>query len=545
MFLTRSIRSFRRDESGSALVAVVGVMAVGLILTAMVMTSVVSGYGFTTSTRAGVQSQAAADAGIAIARAGMESGTCGTNGGVFRSAPGAIPSYQVTVWRQRTAGGAWEAGCPTNDSTPVRLVSTGIADALGVAGVSGNDESRVEAVLAQPTRSTIGPSGPAVYAYWSDGFSGSGRLNPVNGSVPSVLVKRGNVSCSGASDGGADWVIDGGNLDVTGSCGISGNVWSTGRTTVSGAVTIGGNVVGSGVTLTGSGKIGGSVWSDADVTLSGAAQVWGNMTGVRLTMSGSSRVVRDAWVYGSADLRDWPSTVSGNLTAKSKSGSGRAGGRTTVISSGPGASPFVTPVRPVVPEWTDFPYNRADWPGFTEVVIGAGCNESALQAAINGIGTAPGIVDARGCSQISIGAANTITTRSDLVILANKFALGGSGGFATGSDRRLWLITPDTVDDNEPTCQSGMGPVTMGGAFSFSQRLSVMVYTPCRIAVESAVSLRGQLYGGKVTVNGAATVGYVPLGLPNVDLSTGVISDPGAAGASWRQISVRNLGTSG
>ena len=54
MFLTFALRRLRQDDRGAALAAVIGLMATGLILTAVIGGTVVSAMGFTTSTRAGV-----------------------------------------------------------------------------------------------------------------------------------------------------------------------------------------------------------------------------------------------------------------------------------------------------------------------------------------------------------------------------------------------------------------------------------------------------------------------------------------------------------
>ena len=71
MLLNRILGRVRRDEQGVALIAVIGVMAVGVVVGSVILTSILSGIGFTASTRAGVQSQAGADAGLAAVQAGL------------------------------------------------------------------------------------------------------------------------------------------------------------------------------------------------------------------------------------------------------------------------------------------------------------------------------------------------------------------------------------------------------------------------------------------------------------------------------------------
>ena len=101
MLLTRIISNLtrlRREEDGAGMAAVIGLLAVSLLTTSLVATSVVTATEYTTVTRAGVQSQAAAEAGIADARAGLLTGTCAAKGNQYASAVGATPRYLATVW---------------------------------------------------------------------------------------------------------------------------------------------------------------------------------------------------------------------------------------------------------------------------------------------------------------------------------------------------------------------------------------------------------------------------------------------------------------
>ena len=113
MLLTRLQTSFRRlreEDHGAGLAAVIGLLAVSLLTTSLVATSVVRATEYTTLTRAGVQSQAAAEAGVAAARAGLLTGTCAAEGNSYESIPGAVPEYVATVWVP--GGSGWVRGCP-------------------------------------------------------------------------------------------------------------------------------------------------------------------------------------------------------------------------------------------------------------------------------------------------------------------------------------------------------------------------------------------------------------------------------------------------
>ena len=536
--LKRRYDELARDDRGAAMAAVVGLMAVGVILTAVVATSVVSAAEVTTSVRAGVQSQAAAEAGVAEARLGLVTGTCVARTGSYASATGATPEYVATIWIP--AGTGWTRGCPTGTSTQVRILSTGYADADGVDGVSARDQTTIEVVLSAVTPpavvqppATIIASGPAIYAYNASGFGGSGKLVSLDGSTASVLVKNGNVACSGASTGQADWVIDNGSFDVSGSCNIAGSAWVDGAFTLSGGTQVQGSVIASAITVSGSSKINGSAWSAGAVNLSGGGtEVGANVTaGTNLSVTGSARVKGSAWVQALTTL-DWGTNIGGNLTTRTTSAPGSGAQQfvsgSITLKNPVGASPYAQPPRPIVADWVDFGYVPADWVGFTEVLpkpTGT-CDYAKLASIITGLAGKKGLVDLRGCTNtITVSDYQKLTLTNDLVLVANKFALGGSAGFESTGSYRLWLINPDTTANKAPTCGANQS-FSIGGAFTFHKDLDVMIYSPCKVDVASGTNLTGQIFAGNATVGGAATITFTAVGLPGVDLNTGLPQAP-------------------
>ena len=203
MLLTRvnsRLAAWRDEERGAAMASVMALLAVSLLLSTLVASSVVTATGVTSSARANVQSQAAAEAGVAAARAGLVAGTCSASGNQYASASGATPSYLATIWVP--LGSGWTRGCPASLTTQVRILSTGYASAEGVAGNSAHDSSHLEVVLSNATTSAqINATGPAVYAFSATGFSGGGSLVGVDGSNPAILIKTGDVDCTGGADG--------------------------------------------------------------------------------------------------------------------------------------------------------------------------------------------------------------------------------------------------------------------------------------------------------------------------------------------------------
>lgn len=214
------------DETGASLIVVLGVTAVGLILSALIATSLVSSLGFSSASRAGLQSQAAADAGVAAARAGLNI----TNNCATQPTPGTYastdPAYTAVI--QSNNGAGWQNGCPTTATTQVRIVSSGSAAAHGVAGYSSGDASKVEAVVQWLTPGPK-PSGVAMYLYKGGVVEANSNIDLTESSGPAgIVIKDGNFDCDKNNS-----VINGsisvqGNLTFTQNCTVNGNAWVSG-----------------------------------------------------------------------------------------------------------------------------------------------------------------------------------------------------------------------------------------------------------------------------------------------------------------------------
>jgi hypothetical protein len=575
-------------ERGSAMMGAIGVMAVGLIISSLLLSSVVNGLSFTSSVRAGVQSQASADAGLAVAQLSLLKGTCVSDtasgdAGRFTSVD---PEYDVQV-QYLQASGSYTNACPPNTNADVRIESHGSSVTPGVLSARGN-ASTVEAVFAstaiEPT--TLTPGGPAIFAYSSTGFAGSGSLVSVDGSEPSVMIKTGNTACSGGSDGARDWVVEGGSLTTSGSCTVAGTVWATGTVTNGSATGIGGNVIASAYTSTNSGPVGGNVWVTGPAVLDnggslvkgnviagsiavnggkingsawskgalsvagGGRVIAGNTESATLSVTNSGQINGNSLVYGAATVNK--SKVLGKVTAKSLtlSGGGTVGSK-LIVPAGPaaGPAPVAAPATPIVPNWIDFTYKVTDWPGYSVVTLSGDCRHvwyplaNPIKAAIEGF-TSPGVVDARGCTHgVLVEASYKFDLKHDLVIVANNFDLQGGGGFTSTGDNTLWLIQPDTVADLQPTCAGRK--FIIGGGFTFTTNISTMIYTPC-FATMGSTHWRGQLFAGQTSLAGAAELGFVAIGLPGYNMTTGapIANDAETAASMYDQAtSLRNLST--
>jgi cytoskeletal protein CcmA (bactofilin family) len=606
MFLTRfvrifaSIRSLRSDDAGVALAAVLGFMAAGVLFSAIIASSVIFAYQFTSTTRSGVQAQASAEAGIAAARAGLVAGTCvATGNGHYVSAAGTVPEYDATVWIK--SAGVWVRGCPANTSDEVKILSSGAASSPSVGGNADADSSDIEAILSSVAgSSSIIATGPAIYAYSATGFGGSGTLVSVDGSTPDVLLKTGNVTCSGASSGAAQLVVKTGNFSADGSCVITGNVWVSGTATLAGGAQVGGNVTAK--SGSSSGTVSGSIWVDDAFSVTGGS-VAGTVTAGQLTVTNGT-VQGKAWSlkalttqtggtlngylntlgltinngvlskgfgsYGAFCVTN-PGAVTVGMASKVKSitstGSCKTPANTSwwagwskITTDASFAAPTeAAPLKPAsiaVPDWVDFGslpdhYTTTSWTGYTKVVMGTVCGAAEFYAALVAIGSNPGLIDARTCTNgISFSGGSTqyatspnathngFTFQNDLAIIANKFNLQGSTAFVSSSSHNLWLINPDTIANSTPDC--GGKSMAIGGGFT-ATNLDLMLYTPCMLTIASGLNIRGQVFANQATISGGATIAYTPVGLPGYDLSTGLPSTVSSTEADRTIVSQRNV----
>ncbi|MBB5632940.1 hypothetical protein BKA04_001163 [Cryobacterium mesophilum] len=219
MFLKKLVPT--PSDRGSALVAVIGVFAIGIILTTLIAAAVVHGLGWSTYSRASVQSHAAADAGIVAARAGLyQPGNCTSQptSGVYVSA--GSPQYRAVV--EHNDGAGWVAGCPTASTSQVRITSLGTAESPAVAGISAGDTSTVEAVF-QFLVPGINPTGVALYVYDGLEIEANSALDLSEGGSTGLIVKNGDLLCSKNNTVINGSIVVLGNMTFANKCTVSGS----------------------------------------------------------------------------------------------------------------------------------------------------------------------------------------------------------------------------------------------------------------------------------------------------------------------------------
>jgi cytoskeletal protein CcmA (bactofilin family) len=305
--------------------SVLALMLVGALISILILSSVIGAFAQTTQTRASVQSQAAAQAGIAAAVVGLQTasgaGSCTATGGVYESAT--APQFRATIWYNGVRT------CPTGSGI-VKIISTGWAGSPGVAGASAGDEAYLEATF---NISSSEASGSAVYVY-QGGNVNAFTVNVADASTTGdIRVPNGNLACSTTSTISGNVIVANGTVNFSNSCHVTGSIRASGTISLSTSPVIDGDVVSSGgsVTVSNTGiVIGGSIYANGDVTLQG--QVSGDVeaTGSVKIIAGA-RVTGSVRAGGTVEIRG---VVDGNVTtpggASMPQSGARVGGNVTI-----------------------------------------------------------------------------------------------------------------------------------------------------------------------------------------------------------------------
>jgi hypothetical protein len=557
MFMTR-VKLFPRqslsDERGSTLLAVIGVMAVTAIIAVTVTAATVNGLGVTSSSRASVQSRAAAEAGIDVTVVGLETATglnsCGAKFGLYNSAAGAVPHYETKV--QIDPGTGWVTGCPTSASTKVKIISTGFAQADGVAGASSGDKSFLEAVYTYiPAQVTIPSIGSAVYAHTISGVLKNFTLDSsINNVAADVQIKNGNAICTNGAAIAGNLILGNGyaaldNCTVTGTVHVSQYVSLNG-----GASLVKGDVIAAGqavpaasnvISIANGSTVDGSLLSSGkvSVTSSPGSLVKGNIT-VAGSATSDAKVANNSKVNGYVQSSGTISNLGTIVGAKTQHVTG-----------------LVPPPVPLVPNWSEIPFptpfSSTTWAaqGFQELVWNGPCVISGVDPSWTALSnlTVPTVVNTLtkcGAAGLSTDSnVKTLTLKTNIAFASNAFNIGKLNVLSSDTTaRRIWLFVPDNNSaDGVPTCVAPSGNITMSNETNIAPVVSVMAYTPCKFYSDRD-GWRGQIYGGEVEFGQQAKLTFVPVGVPGVDLSGNPYVPPVPAHLGVR-ISLRDLATSG
>jgi hypothetical protein len=535
--IQRNISSRRTNEQGSAILAVLGVMGVTMVIAVTTTTASLHAIGITTSTRASVEAEAAAEAGIDYAASMLATSVCQVQ---YTNSIAPIFSVVVSYSNLSTSPGttdtSWVSGCPSSTSAQrIKLVSTGMATSLGVAGNTTGNIRNVEATYPytpSPPAYTITPSGPATYSYLQQDSTINNLTITQAGTVrPTMVYLSGSATCTSGSQITGDVILGGGGLSITSGCTINGDLSTAGVVNISsGDVT--GNVNAAGVQSGTSVTVGSSAEVDGSIYGAGAASISGIVGGnvVAGPIAGTSTFSNHSSVGGSVVSAGTVSAAAGSIKG-------------TITQNKAG---IVTPVVPFAPQWVDYAYSPADWvapSGSPYLVLTMGtCTASALSTSLATLAasTSPMILDTRVCGSLTNFSSYNMTLTSDSVILANGFKFSSNDIQASSApDKRLWVIIPDTVADRQPTCPVG-GSATIGNNVQIGPHVAAMIYSPCAISNGGDV-WTGQMYSSSIGTSSSFTLNFLQIGLPTVNLSTGQYLAPTGTGVLGSRTSIRDL----
>ena len=295
-----------RDDDGAAMASVLALMLVGALISTLILSSVIGAFAQTTQTRANVQSQAAAQAGISVAVAGLQKATgdpqsCQAVGGVYESA--SAPRYRATVWYNGVRG------CPTGAGA-VKVISSGWASAPGIAGASSGDVAYLEATFAIGMSQA---SGAALYIYNSSNLNAFSVDVADPTSAGNVMVENGSIGCTSNSTIRGDIIVANGAVNITNTCHITGSIRATGNIKITSNVTVDGDVISSGgsIELTNDTiVVGGGIYANGFATVHGRVGQNIEATGV-ITMVNTASAAGSVWGGSSASISG---SIGGDLT---------------------------------------------------------------------------------------------------------------------------------------------------------------------------------------------------------------------------------------
>jgi hypothetical protein len=166
------------------------------------------------------------------------------------------------------------------------------------------------------------------------------------------------------------------------------------------------------------------------------------------------------------------------------------------------------------------------------------------------------IYDARGCiGGVSVANSLTMNLTSDVVFFAEGFNFLGIGPTAnsivfkssTTAVHKLWFITPDYVDDDQPTCKrtiqpppplsplppllGDQGDFSIKNGFTIDPTIQAMLYTPCAFEAKNGFDWKGQIYAGAFShIQNNPKFSFVQMGIAGADLGDDGTGGGGGAG---------------
>jgi len=458
-----------QQENGIAMITVMltSMVVIGLSLTAVQLSQ--HGLSSTATDRKRIQAVDAAEAGLDITLAALQANP--------------YPTLPCTV-----AGTLSDVPTTASYSVAITYYPTFPPSGAPLTCASG--------VSAQPAAAELASTGDTQSAVGGKRqMDALVKLSPVAGS--SSGFNRAIFSDQGP--------VLNNTLTINGYSGQDGDIYSNGNVTCNNAATVHGSVYTQGTAFLNNG---------CNITVDLYAK--GN-----LTTNNASSIGHDAISsQGNISLGN-TSTVSHDATAKGTNTGGTVTGQRRSNQTG-----IPDPPTASLPTLN---WNAAAWTsaGYTLVDEGTNCTQAHNDIATMNTATVNTVYRITGSCQVTWTNNETVTVARDLAVVAdggflwnNSFKLKSS---VAGLKHKVWWIVPsDAVTVSSP-CQSSDGGVhdmLANNANSSTSDITVFFYTPCNISMNNAISGGGQIYGGRVKINNAFTLNYVPADIPGAASAT-------------------------
>jgi hypothetical protein len=266
----------RRDDDGAVLMSVIAIMAVMMIISITLTSAAITSTGYSTASRAQVQSRASAEAGIDLVWAGMQKGTFYCS---LSAADANGVTYSATVDYFDAANLPLTcSGTSTLSGTPARGVvnSLGKASARGVAGATSGDERALTALFDIKVNAASVTLDKVFFSDGSYTITNSTNVLDATGLSQANLYSNGTIDCSTTIALQGSVYVQG-DFKAHNKCIIAGTVWAGGAVTSDDQMQVLGDVYSQGgATGTPSSVSLNKAWVGGTVVANGSVSLEGN-----------------------------------------------------------------------------------------------------------------------------------------------------------------------------------------------------------------------------------------------------------------------------
>lgn len=528
-------RRLRGGDEGFALATVLAITLICAIAVTVMLTATMRSIASTTSTRASVQAEATAQAGIDTVRAQLDSGACsaGTVTGT---------GWTVTIHPSTTssASASDAVGCPSSGAQSVFLVSTGTASSTGIGSAAG-DTRTVQSLLTKP--SSTPKFNKAAFGKNGVNLSTNLKLLDATSAKSADVFTEGTFTCASNMTIQGSVYAKAGATFSSAPCQVEGNVLTEGNFTCAAGTVIGGDLY-----------VGGNAdFTSAACDIRGIVHVGGNVS----MPNGGTKLGTSLTVKGQFSISGLPATSVTAITVGGRVNSGTGywydelrkawGSRLAENAT------VAVPTKYPTDEADTFPVLRADDPLITTGFTSRSWSSTVLDAMTSGSKpsgcslewggnryTAPIKIttntrmDARTecASGITMGMGLWFELSADLVIIADSIQQNGDIKITSGDGKKhsLYLISPWAA--SATTCStSGSGISFTSGTWNQDPVTSVLLYSAKPLSIVTTPTLYGQAYGCTLSLSTSTVLNYSPVG---------ATADP--TSASWALIYIRDAG---